>query len=212
MNRGRRRGGRLPRGGLTRLGARVTSLKNAIRGVRVRPPGLPPAISPQPWNSCVISMGLTGKTSETVITLDNVIVALKGQLALPGTASTEPTLLVRVQSLRMWGLGGSALQVALFDVNRDTDQWYIETLEDWPAENQYARIGYHWPAAMQERVLHAVATEIFAFNTSTDNRAILAYLHVLWKVGTIEKPTLRQMRPDPDNLSDDFSCVSLGME
>lgn len=204
MNRGTRRGRGARRGSLRNFQQRLIAVKHQLNGRRLRLNPNPPMITAEVWNTIIVSAKEEATTTAQICKVDDIMTKLKDQLGLPGKSTEPPTLLIRVKWVKLWCLSRSyALQAAFYDLNKDTDQWYLDTLEDWPAGNAFACVGYEWPRSMQERVLHTAATEVFTYVTSVAG-AVLQQIFVEWKVGEIKSPRLRGF-----SIDHDFSELSL---
>lgn len=177
----------------------VRMLRCEIRGRRLSVPNHPPQISPTPWFQMTLSMQFVSGTTEKRISVTDIIASLKRQL----NTSTADKLLIRVQRAKVWCMAhGVPIQVLFYDLHIDESQWHIDVLEDWPTFNQMARVGYEWPISMQNIVLHGANNQnVFATFANTDNSTCVAYIYLLWRFASVQKPTFLEVCDSLDIIS-----------
>lgn len=173
---------------LARVESRINALSNSTKGFEMVLPNHPPPITQVPWNNVVLSISLATDTTETVVHVSDLITQITDQLGVQ--PDSKNGFLIRVHWVKMWALGNYSISADFFDLNKDTDQYYIKTIENWPARNQYARVGYSWPISMTERVLHIKETEVCSVFSSADGKVLL-HIYVSWRMPYSNVPRFR---------------------
>lgn len=174
MSTRRTRGAR--RGGRAQSGMSRRSLHNEIRGVLFTPSFDPPSYVDMPWNSAIVNIAGTGDFTVTP------------KLFLPvavkqfGLVSTQ-TLQFRFLSCRIWALSVSRpLRCAFYGITAGSVQ-PIAVDTDWGAPQRVPKIGYRWPATLQNIVWDGGSGDtMFTVDVGTaENISWIAYVETLWR-------------------------------
>jgi len=156
-----------------------TTLHDRLIGRELKPPGHPPEFVQTPWNSATIALGGTGDTD---FTFEKIYVVLAAQLGLYTGTTAAPVKInatIRIKSVRVWALKRDR-PVSLKCYNFGSSD-VLKSFSNWPAYNQFARVGYEWPESQQILPFEFSNTsKAFAIETGA-SEVYIAYLQVLWR-------------------------------
>lgn len=167
------------------------TLHATLRGTKLNPSPDPSNIVRNPFNTVTLQAIVPQVQAgiAQVITTSSLRELLNSQLSL----NTDYE--VRVKSIRLWNLSGTAIAARIYDLQRSpssTNQDIITTLVDYAGRNQWATIGYVFPASITNNVLHCTdtPTEVVALIEAPNvDDNILMHIEVLWKARTGILPT-----------------------
>lgn len=152
-------------------------LHTMINGRSFMPPIQPRLTHVSPWWPATFSYGATGDASLSVNFLANTF---RDQFGLYKTDATHRIdIALRFQRMTVWNLNTS--RPILVCIHGLVANDFTTVLEDWPAPNRLARIGYQWPRPDQLFVFDDAATKIVFKIDNGSNQPWLGYVSVLWR-------------------------------
>lgn len=161
------------------------------RGVHLKLPAHPPKFTMSPWQLVTTSIVTLGDQTISVSDINDNLCKDHGLVVSMPELSTLPTVQIRLHSFRAWCTGNRARTVvgntpikatvySLFGGANDTT--ILADLEDYPAVNQYARVGYRWPTAQQEVVHEHNATSLaIGIDVPAADAQCLLYVDAWWR-------------------------------
>jgi len=177
----KRRGGRRFR---RSRGLGPNQIKSKLNGrVMKNPSWDPPSLVENPWNTIVIPYESNGSAALTTANIREDILGILGM-----SLNTNVYFDLRVLSARIWETTGNYGIVAEFNNFQVgiTAALYspLATVNDNPAKNHWAVVGYEWPSSIQTYVVNS-ASDVEVLNVSSEEEAqILMHVRVLWKTNT----------------------------
>jgi len=181
--------------------ATKSQVKIGFNGTRFTPAADPTAIVGIPWWQLVIKT--TVKVGGSVVVYDNeaLVSDFQKQTGMDISIATNEVCF-RITSVSIWETTGKSVGLYPYDWNATggkTD--VLANLVDTPGRNQWARIGYKWPASFQTQVLDTSGgehpTNLFAFDArdplvsnATAPGNVVIHIHVLFKRRVLSRPTV----------------------
>lgn len=168
-------------------------------GRRYTPSRTPRVVSDNPWNRLVVTEESTSTANTATVTSFNsyaVYLLLTGQL---GLQSFAPSIEMRFERVEMWNMGPVAVAAApspapaaiimdVFPLQTQTVLTQcIARLEDQPGKNQWACVGFEWPASHKNFVLAVAGSApssdpvIVRYYSSVGSSIVWVRFHVLWR-------------------------------
>lgn len=181
-NNTKRRGGRR----FQRRPQLSPSVKDKFNGKVIKRPSFdPPSIVENPWNSLTIAYEANGSAS---LHAEDIRDTILGTLGLQLAAAAVFDL--RVIHARVWETTGTYGIVGEFNNftygPSEAPYMPLATVDDNPAKNHWAVIGYDWPSDVQNFVISVgrINPEILVVSTE-DQAQVLLHIRCLWKTNVV---------------------------
>lgn len=186
MNRGRARGGRVPRPNPAMQAVR--NLERRMTGHKTVPANNPPAFVQRPWNSWTFErLETTDANLQGVnITVGDVIDQIRTKCAI---AAQGNQILIKIQSSQIWctasGLIYPDLDAAFYELageTTSTDQNERSSQRDKGTLNMPAKVGYVYPSTDRKDILNVNDRSLIICNgIATEAGSNLTFrVQVLW--------------------------------
>jgi hypothetical protein len=155
--------------------------RSAFDGRAITPKADPSSVVQVPWNNVTLTFGATGSANLTVA---NILAAL--QVVFPTTTLYQ----IQIKSARLWETTGVPI-ACIFNALDVSNPGALKHQDDFPARNQWARLGYIWPRSHQNQVLNnASAGTLQVLQVSSGATAVVTlHLEITWKPIVVPGPT-----------------------
>lgn len=194
----RRRAPRSRRGTVPTNASRIRRVINrSTHGMRITPSVDPPDYAAGPWWPITVIMKASSDSSATAASIYDQILK---QLAWDGYANAAKAtvpLLIRVLSVRAWGLGKQPIQLGVYDHLGGKHQ--LAEISDYGTPLNYSRVGWKFGNIGVNDAMKSTEKDIiFAVSGATADNAILCYVQCLIRTEQAPKPTLVSSLPMAD--------------
>lgn len=184
--------------------------KNAvafIKAHRLKVPNHPPDFMSVPWNPLVVRMN----NPTGIVDHGALYNAITTQLA--GLSFTGSIIVVRLQSVRIWGpipTTNTPLNVRFYDLfdevagSTPAGNLALEEMTDYADQVNRARVGYCYSSAQQQKALLVTtgSNDKIMYVTGAGAGSV-AYFHLMWRpFSQGAPPQLLEEESDYDDLSD----------
>lgn len=179
----------------------IRALERRLNGFGFSPKADPPSVVSNPWNSIVVTYGITfdSKVASSIITAHDIWKNLINQVGL----STNLTLAgyLKFQTVSVWGPTSQAIVLEVYNYSMSSSHPILTTLEDYEGKNHFPKAGYVIPKSLQNNPVFVNTTGDGNKNnicsiTSTEQQAtIVCHFHVLWKFKGTTGPNITQGLP-----------------
>lgn len=167
-----------------RMSRRVTGslrfppqLKTALDGKAITPRADPPTVVQQPWNTVTLTFNANFGPSDRTITLTSG--NINNALISVYPSEAQAPYQFQIKSARLWEVQGHSLACAFHSLDK-SNPGFLKNIDDSPARNQWARVGYIWPRSHQNQILINDDTTILTV-TGTIGALVTLHIDILWK-------------------------------
>jgi hypothetical protein len=180
-----------------------------LRGFSYKPQADPPQVTTVPWNQLVVTHSQATKDVtpfEVTFTVKNVFDALLSQLSI--TAAPASNLEMKLSKVSVWCVSeGHSIRCSFYSLHPSPDSAQVNPLcsvEDAPAENHWARVGFDWPISEASIATQNSGDKLNRALVQTQSSAasskLLLHAHVMWRAHSAGPPSLRApSRPTSTN-------------
>lgn len=194
----------------------MRSVGRELRGHAFTPPPDPPKVVTVPWCQLVLTHTMTtGEVNKTAdLTFKGVFDALLSQLSI--TASPGSNLEMRISRAAVYCVDPSrvdALRCNFYSMYTGIDGTQnnpLMSLEDAPAVNHWARVGYQWPIAESLYVIQNTGSKlnrvIISTLTSNVSSQLLFHVHLMWRAHNAGPPSFIRV-PVPTPISSSSALI-----
>lgn len=177
---------------LARTNQRLTQVRNDLKGQRLRLSPDPPSFTQIPWHPIVLSDNITfivtaNTKNYTASSISNIF------KAQTGCKQPNDELSFRLLRVSVWELSGKKVTLEVLDLTVGLGaNDFLAQLEDIPGRNQWARVGYSYPASQNLVIFSGNDTETLVTVTADNGSTICVRFHVLWRFrfGTLPNRTI----------------------
>lgn len=170
-------------------------LETLVRGASFTPSARPPVVVAQPWNSLTaIDIGRFSQKTITVKDLSQTICDQVGIYYTQGGSDVRLAIEFRLIKVSIWSRDAN---ISLYPLDFVTDKNIeLSRIDGAPAKNQWARVGYSWPASLQAFTLASgvlsdmLDVKLFTFLVAKTSDCEL-HVKVLWRSSLSKAPSLR---------------------
>jgi len=187
---------------MARRGGRAVRLKQSRRrmnnnvsnrqtiGRWFMPPANPPIVLETKWRYARLKIGIAAAGDSGAITQftgTSIFAALKTQQGIDVTAALSTCRVLSVRSYALQGVADSGGQtypstkIRAYAPMEDSAQGVLlEQREDAGTLSSVARIGYHYPKHLRERVIQGTATNYFCETENYHCARGIVYIDIMW--------------------------------
>lgn len=170
-------------------------LEILVRGASFTPGARPPTVIAQPWNPLTaIDIGRYTQKTITVKDLSQTICDQVGIFYTSGSTDVRLDIEFRVIKVSIWSRDAN---ISLYPLDFVTDKNIeLSRVDGALAKNQWARVGYSWPASLQAYTLSSASlasmesVRIFTFVAARSSDCEM-HIRVLWRSSLSKAPSLR---------------------
>lgn len=170
-------------------------LETLVRGASFTPAARPPVVVAQPWNPLIaIDIGRFSQKTITVKDLSQTICDQVGIYYTSGSTDVRLAIEFRLLKVSIWSRDAN---ISLYPLDFVMDKNIeLSRIDGAPAKNQWARVGYSWPASLQAFTLASGVlsdmqdVKLFTFLTAKTSDCEL-HVKVLWRSSLSKAPSLR---------------------
>jgi len=190
--------------GKARKGSRkatTASVKAGFNGRAYTPKSDPGPVTQIPWWPLTIEGTVQIGGSLVTYNMDALMADFAKQTSI-SLGTTDMAASIRIESITMWETTGKKLGLYPYDWTKEGGETdVLANLQDTPARNAWARLGYKWPASYSTQVLNTGGeghnSIIFAFDArdplksnAVDPGVVSFHLRILWKRRVLSRPTI----------------------
>jgi len=177
------------------------AVKGELHGKKTKPRADPTSITQIPWWPLTIETTVSIPGSLVVYNMDALMSDFAKQTSI-SLNSQDMAASLRIISVTAWETTGKKLGLYPYDWTKEGGETDIlVNLQDTPARNAWARLGYKWPASYSTQVLNTGGeghnTNIFAFDArdplvsnAQSPGVVTIHLKILWKRRVLSRPTV----------------------
>jgi len=184
---------------------RPQTASSIVKGKRINVPADPPQYHAIPWNSLVVNVEITRSFDSTFTFSPSDIYGL--MKAQTGMTDGDAFVSLRLMEIRAWDVAGNGIGLEPSDLTFTNVNDFTTHLVDYPGRNQWARVGYRWPASQQQIIFSGNDTSKVArvsfkkilYNVA-DTRTVVRF-HILWCFRVDVGPTYQPEVATTDGLS-----------
>lgn len=170
-------------------------LETLVRGASFTPGARPPTVIAQPWNPLTaIDIGRFTQKTITVKDLSQTICDQVGIYYTSGSSDVRLAIEFRLLRVSIWSRDAN---ISLYPLDFVTDKNIeLSRIDGALAKNQWARVGYSWPASLQAFTLTSgvlgdmLEVKLFTFLAAKSSDCEM-HVKVLWRSALSKAPSLR---------------------
>lgn len=155
-------------------------LRTELHGRTYKPPPCPPVVQVGHWNHGTAVQRSTGDWTPNINDIANILRDQNG-LFTKDTTDRIP-ISIRLLSVQFWYFDSLLPQPFQVLIRNLVNFGELARLQDFPARNQWGRVGYEWPASQQfVQHDHSDTTSSPLKIDVTSSAAWLLHVKVLWR-------------------------------